>query len=235
MLDVEHAVVANTISIDGNKPALNIPAGATILSINGKEVANFFDIANELKASKGQEVKIDYLPANPKSSALSMVIPSYDSAIYAKASLAYSVPFSSLRQVYKAENPGQAIQMGLKKTKMFIVQTLITLKGLFTRSVSPTTLSGPLGIVTVSYTIASRSTMYYIYFMGLISACIAVMNLLPLPVVDGGVIILLIIEKIKGSPISQKIQEVISYGGLVLILLLFAWLIWNDTLNMIFM
>ena len=238
-LDVEHAVVANTIGIDGNKPALNIPDGATILSINGKEVANYYQIANELEALKGKQVKIDYLPADPKAPALSMVVPSFNGSIYAEASLAEyapkkSVPFASLRQVYKAENPGQAIQMGLKKTKMFIVQTIITLKGLFTRSISPTTLSGPLGIVTVSYTIASKSTMYYIYFMGLISACIAVMNLLPLPVVDGGVILLLIIEKIKGSPISQKIQEIISYGGLALILLLFAWLIWNDTLNMIF-
>jgi regulator of sigma E protease len=59
------------------------------------------------------------------------------------------------------------------------------------------------------------------------------MNLLPIPVVDGGVIVLLIIEKIKGSPISQKVQEVISYVGLAFIITLFVWLTYNDILNLI--
>ncbi|MCF7954847.1 MAG: site-2 protease family protein, partial [Phycisphaerae bacterium] len=72
-----------------------------------------------------------------------------------------------------------------------------------------------------------------IYFLGLISSCIAVMNLLPLPVVDGGVIVLLIIEKIKGSPLSQKVQGVISYAGVVFILTLFGWLLFNDALNIV--
>lgn len=235
MLDIEHPVVAKTIAFDEDNPALNIPAGATILKINGESIDNYYQIAQQLSASKGKKVTIDCLLPNAKKATLTAIIPSSDNAIYAEATLAAPVPFASLREIYKADNPAQAVTMGLKKTKQFVVQTLITLKGLFTRSISPTTLSGPLGIVTVSYTIASRSTMYYLYFLGLISSCIAVMNLLPLPVVDGGVIIMLIIEKIKGSPINQKIQEFISYGGLALILLLFGWLIWNDTLNMIFM
>lgn len=143
------------------------------------------------------------------------------------------VPFEALRENYKASGPIEAVGMGLKKTKMFIVQTVMTLKGLFSKSVSPSTLSGPLGIVTTSYTIARSSMSYYIYFMGLLSSCIAVMNLLPLPVVDGGVIVLLIVEKIKGAPLSQKAQGIISYVGLAFILSLFAWLIYNDALNFV--
>ena len=60
------------------------------------------------------------------------------------------------------------------------------------------------------------------------------MNLLPLPIVDGGVIVLLIIEKIKGSPVSVKAQEIISYAGLVLIISLFLWLTYNDLSNILF-
>jgi regulator of sigma E protease len=235
ILDIESPVVASTIAINDDIPGMKIPSGATITKINGAKIENYYQIAHALNAAKGKEVSIEYVSAKGKKSMVLTTAASTDDAIFAEAVLETSVPFASLREIYKADNPGQAVKMGVKKTKMFVVQTVITLKGLFTRSVSPTTLSGPLGIVTISYRIASKSTMYFIYFMGLISACIAVMNLLPLPVVDGGVIILLLIEKIKGSPISQKIQEIISYGGLAMILLLFAWLIWNDTLNMIFM
>ena len=99
--------------------------------------------------------------------------------------------------------------------------------------VSPQALSGPVGIVTMSYKIASQSIADYIYFLGLISSCIAVMNLLPLPIVDGGVIVLLVIEKVKGSPISPKIQEIISYAGMVFLGAVFLWLTYNDILNLI--
>ena len=58
------------------------------------------------------------------------------------------------------------------------------------------------------------------------------MNLLPLPIVDGGVIVLLIIEKIKGSPINMKVQEVISYAGLAFLGFVFIWLTYNDILNL---
>ena len=231
-LDTEHPVVAATLDFETAGTALPIPAGATILKINGQKVASFYDIVAELKMNKGKEVAVKYT-LNDTVETLNITVPSGDNSILAESNIAIGIPFENLKEVYKAAGPIDAIGMGLHKTSMFITQTLLTLKGLFTRSVSPTSLSGPLGIVTTSYTIASQSNMYYLYFLGLISSCIAVMNLLPLPIVDGGVIVLLIIEKLKGSPISYKIQEAISYAGLALILALFAWLFWNDALNII--
>ena len=142
------------------------------------------------------------------------------------------VPFENLKVCYKAGGPIEAVSMGVKKTESFIVHSCIMLGRLITRDVSPKVLSGPLGIVTASYSVAKESITYYVYLLGLISSCIAVMNLLPLPILDGGVIVLLIIEKIKGSPLSLKVQASISYVGLVLILVLFAWLFYNDFLNM---
>ena len=60
------------------------------------------------------------------------------------------------------------------------------------------------------------------------------MNLLPLPIVDGGVIILLLVEKIKGSPLNRQTQEIISYIGLVFILAVFVLLTFNDIRNLFF-
>ena len=82
--------------------------------------------------------------------------------------------------------------------------------------------------------VREKSLVYYVYWLGLISSCLAVVNFLPLPIVDGGVVVLLGIEKIKGSPISPRIQEIITYAGLALIGSAFLWLTYNDILNIIF-
>ena len=70
--------------------------------------------------------------------------------------------------------------------------------------------------------------------MGLISASIAVMNFLPFPLLDGGVATLMIIEKAKGSPISQRAQSAIAYTGLVLIIAFFLYVTWNDLTGVLF-
>lgn len=232
VLDAGSAVLAKTISVD--KPVqLDIPSGAIITAVDGEKVDNFFNIMRIIRKNQGQSISISYRVNDEDAGDVRLNIPTGHDYITVKANFDSIVPFEGLRETFKATGPIDAIGMGMQKTYMFVAQTIITLKRLFSGAVSPTTLSGPLGIVTASYNIASNSMTYYIYFLGLISSCIAVMNLLPLPVVDGGVIVLLIVEKIKGSPISQKMQGVISYAGLVFILALFGWLVFNDVLNIV--
>jgi len=75
--------------------------------------------------------------------------------------------------------------------------------------------------------------VYYVYLLGLISACIAVVNFLPLPPLDGGLIVLLLIEKVKGSALGERTQGIIAYTGWVLIGALFIYLTFNDIVNYI--
>ena len=85
----------------------------------------------------------------------------------------------------------------------------------------------------VSYTIAQKKSLtYYCYFMAMISVCIAVFNFLPLPVLDGGLFVLLIIEKIKGSPVPMKIQEIITYAGLAMIGVFFLYVTFQDIMKL---
>lgn len=232
-LDIEHAVVAKTIDLENGPSKLAIPSGATIVAVDGEKVSNFYDVIRIIRHNRGQRISVAYRVDDQDAGSVVLDIPSQYDFITTRTQINGYVYFDQLRKPYKASGPIEAVVMGFKKTKMFIVQTVMTLKRLFSGAISPTTLSGPLGIVTASYSIASQSMAYYIYFLGLISSCIAVMNLLPLPIVDGGVIVLLIIEKIKGGPLNQKVQGIISYVGLVFILGLFGWLLWNDFLNML--
>jgi regulator of sigma E protease len=243
ILDMEHPVVADTISVEDGPEPLEIPQGATIVAVDGEKVANFYDIMRIIRKNHGQRISMDYR-IGADGGGVSLNIPASDNYITTEADFAPPVPagfvptayvpFEYVTETYKADGAVVAIKMGLKKTYMFVAQTYVTLQRLISREVSPKTLVGPVGIVTMSYKIvASQSLTYYVYFLGLISSIIAVMNLLPLPIVDGGLIVLLIVEKIKGSPISRRTQEIISYIGLVFILALFLWLTYNDIINML--
>ena len=101
--------------------------------------------------------------------------------------------------------------------------------------VSPKALMGPVGIATFSYRIvADRPLIYYVYFLGLLSAMIAVFNFLPLPPLDGGLVVLLLVEKIKGSPLSERVQEIIAYTGWILVGTLFLYVTFNDIVRSLF-
>jgi regulator of sigma E protease len=82
--------------------------------------------------------------------------------------------------------------------------------------------------------VAAKPFIYYIYFLGLISASIAVLNFLPVPPFDGGLTVLLLVEKIKGSEISARAQEVIAYTAWAMLLTLVVYVTYNDILRIIF-
>jgi regulator of sigma E protease len=108
----------------------------------------------------------------------------------------------------------------------------VTLKQAISGLVSPKNFMGPVGIFTMSYKIvADQSIIDYAYFLALISAFIAVFNALPLLPFDGGHMLFLLIEKIKGSPVNEKVQAVVTYTGLVLVLGFALYVTFNDVIR----
>ncbi len=227
-LDLSHPAIA--FSLDANSALL--PAGATIKSIDGADVANFFDIASVLESRRAKTVKVVYLYGAEIATVSFSISP--QSQIQMKGLTAYNIPFKPLTRLYKASGPIDAAKMGVDKTVGFIMQSYMTIKGLIVGRISPKGLMGPVGIISASSTIiAEREFLQYINFMAIISACLAVMNFLPLPILDGGLVLLLIIEKLKGSPVNIKVQEIITYIGIALIGTLFVVITYNDIVRLI--
>ena len=139
------------------------------------------------------------------------------------------LPLKQLKRLYKGDTLLENLQLGMSRTYTFIAQTYLFLGGMFKGSVSAKAASGPVGILKMSYTVASqKSVIDFIYFLAVINICIAVFNFLPLPILDGGYIVILLIEKIKGSPVSEKVQEVVTYAGLIMIGSFFLYVTFND-------
>jgi regulator of sigma E protease len=219
-LDVDSTAAA---AAEANSPVLgDLPRGAEIVSVAGEKVNNYFDIAAVLEKHRGETVKAAY-HSILRDGEIRLAVPS-GGELYAMRALSfYDIPFKPLTKLYRAAGTGDALKMGTRKTVEFIAETYMTIKGLIVGDVSPKSLMGPVGMIAASSSIiAEKEYTRYLHFMGIISACLAVMNFLPLPILDGGLVILLIIEKIKGSPVHAKVQEGLTYVGLALIGLLFV-------------
>ncbi|MHC4737565.1 MAG: site-2 protease family protein [Planctomycetota bacterium] len=228
-LDGKHPVVAKAISAEEGPEPLAIPRGAVIEAVDGVEVASFYDVVRQIKANVGERVTIDWRVGEEVAGYASLDVCEGEEFITVKSGFAEFVPFERLERLYKATGPIEAIRMGYKKTIMFIVQSYVTLQGVIRGLISPKLLMGPVGIIAVSYNIvAERPLIYYVYFLGLINACIAVINLMPFLPFDGGHIVFLVVEKIKGSAVNERIQGAIAYVGLALIGLLFLYITFND-------
>lgn len=233
-LDANHAVVAKTIDVNDGPAGLAVPRGALLTAVDGTGVENFYEVIRALKQSGGKMVRIDYL-ADGKQGSVSFEMEQGADYITAKPTFAELIPFDGLERLYKADGPGEAIKMGYQRTTMFIAQSYLTLRRFVGGLVSPKNFMGPVGIIAFSYRIVSEQPfIYYVYFLSLISAFIAVFNSLPFLPFDGGHIVFLAIEKAKGSEVSPKIQGMVTYVGLALVGALAVYVTFNDVVRTFF-
>jgi len=123
--------------------------------------------------------------------------------------------------------------------KYLIRSTLLSLKELLTGGLGMKDLSGPVGVVDAigsTYEESKSEGMLAIwvnmlYMAALLSANLGVMNLLPLPALDGGRLVFLIIEAIRRKPVNRQVEGMIHFAGLMVLMLLMVVVMYNDILK----
>ncbi|HEX6576346.1 MAG TPA: RIP metalloprotease RseP, partial [Gemmatimonadaceae bacterium] len=123
---------------------------------------------------------------------------------------------------------GEAIASGWTATWRMAGTVIDALHGLATRKVSASELGGPIMIAQASVQAARSGMEQLLFLIALISTNLAVFNLLPIPVLDGGQIIIGLLEGIKGKSFSMKTREYILRAGIFAVLALFAFVTYND-------
>lgn len=130
----------------------------------------------------------------------------------------------------------KAINYGFAKFGSIISSMSATIGGLFTGKIALKALSGPVGIYQVVGTSLSYSfvaaVQYIMYIIAFLSINVGFINILPFPAFDGGHILFLLIEKIKGSPLNSKFENIAHTIGFILILLLMFIVTINDIINL---
>ncbi len=136
--------------------------------------------------------------------------------------------FQYAQIIDKADGPLDAISRGISESRRVMLQTYITFLRLFEGSVQVKHLKGPVGIAHIGTQIASQGWVWVLFFMALISINLAVVNFLPLPIVDGGQFLMLMYEWIRGKPVPIVVQNLATMAGLLLIGTIFLYVTFND-------
>jgi regulator of sigma E protease len=135
--------------------------------------------------------------------------------------------------VIDQRGPIEALGQATSETWRLSTATLGMLGRMVMGKASLDNLSGPITIARLADQSARLGISRFLFFLGLISLSLAIINLLPIPMLDGGHLLYYLVEIIKGSPVSQHTQVVGQYVGLMLIVMLMGIAIFNDILRLI--
>ncbi len=136
--------------------------------------------------------------------------------------------YGSLAQPLPAMSWSRSIDKGTTATITSIGSMYRLIQSLFQRRVDVSQLSGPIRIAQVAYAIAGENTAGFIQFIGLLSINLAVVNFLPIPPLDGGKMICLLGEAVRGRPVPESWQVMLTNAGVVFVLVLMVFVLFQD-------
>jgi regulator of sigma E protease len=229
-IDLMNPIVAD---VRGGSPAAaaGIAPGDVFTGVNGAKVDNWIELFNALKGLKGRQLAISFESSGSveKTARVGTLGPSvFDPQDYRFVLFPGPREFTILMGRTVKKNPFAAILWGFRETWNFIAMTYASVAGTFRGTISYKELSGPVGIGSMAIQAGRAGIIDFIYFMAILSVSLAVLNFLPLPVVDGGYVVFLLIEMIRGKPLSLKVQSTISMVGMAFLISFFVLLTWND-------
>ena len=129
--------------------------------------------------------------------------------------------------------PLAALPAALRETGKLAGDSLGMMRRMLTGHASVKNISGPITIARVANASAERGVDWFLYFLALLSLSLCIINLLPIPILDGGHLLYYLIELVKGSPLSERVMAAGQYVGLALLAGLMGLAFYNDILGLV--
>ncbi len=222
--DVESNAVAITPGSAAEEAGM--ADGDRIVRIDSKEVGGFSDVQSAAKdAGQDQELALEVDRGGE--------ILTFRLAPRAWRPPSYGFGIKDAQYVYRADGPADAVRDGFALSWKFLQESWLTLKRILFRQVSGQNIGGIITIGVVSHSFASTGLTKLFYFLCMLSMNLAFLNVLPIPVLDGGHLLFLLIEKLKGSPVSERVHGYSQLVGVVLIVSLMVYVTFNDVVRWI--
>lgn len=218
--------IISKVEKDSAIEKVGIEAGDKIVKINGKKVSTSDDVS--LYIALADPTKKNTFTVERDGKTIDFKVKPKKVEEGKEVSYKYGM---MLKQK-KTKGFGNAIVYTYKKTGSIFKQMFITVKSLFTGGVKVSQLSGPVGIYSVVGEQAKTGLANIIYLIAFLSINVGFLNLLPIPAFDGGHILFIIIEMIKGSPVKPELENKIHTIFLMLLLLLMLIVTFNDILRL---
>jgi len=215
--------------VQKNGPAyqIGIRSGDMIETVNGNPVIRWSEMARliqsrpdtliTLRWRSGEQVRTDTLTT------LSMEVPGEDGEMITAGYVGITSKVT-LKRIGIFRTAMESVRWTLQTTR----EILQFIKGLMTGKVSARMVGGPIFIAQVAGQTARQGFDYLIFYIALLSVNLALINVLPVPVLDGGQLCILLVESLKGSSLSQRQRLIAQQIGLALIILLIIFVMFND-------
>ncbi|MGO1247677.1 MAG: sigma E protease regulator RseP [Oceanisphaera sp.] len=215
---------------DGPAGLAGIKNGDVLQAINGESLSSWQQLVSKVQAAPEKELELDVLRDGQRLS-LILTPARHESSerVIGYAGLAPKVlPVADEYRFDMRYGLFAAVGAGVERTWDLTVLTFQMLGKLVTGVVSVDNLSGPISIAKGAGATADYGLVYFLGFMALVSVNLGIINLLPLPVLDGGHLLFYIIEAVTGRPVPEKIQEVGFKVGAALLMMLMGLALFND-------
>ncbi len=206
-----------------------IVSGDKIISIDGKNIVFWEEIKPLVADSDGKEVKVVIERSSVKKTFLIKPKLSNTKNMFGEEVPTYLIGISpSGKFVIDRKNPWKASVTAIQKTWEISKLTIVAVVKMFEGVISPRTLGGPIFIAQVAGEQVREGIIPFIFFMAILSINLGVINLFPIPVLDGGHIFFYLIEIVTRREISIKVKEISQQIGFVLLVMLMLFVIMID-------
>lgn len=218
---------------DGAAEGAGLIIGDRIAAVDGQLIKNYGDLVSVVSALPGRQVALEYVRAG-QSHVIDLTIG--EQQVEGETRGLLGVRTSSDIGAYyylRKFGPIASISQAAQRTWTSTLFTLRMLGRMVTGDVSIKNISGPINIAQFAGDSAQRGLNEYMAFLALVSISLGVLNLLPVPVLDGGQIVYQTIELAKGSPLSERSQIIGQQFGILALILLMSFAFYNDIARII--
>ena len=225
-----------TVQAESAAAAAGFQPGDLVTAIDGKPIESFTDIQKIVSVSAGRslEFTLDRGGARINLKAIPALREVKDifGNVIRQGVLGISRSMSPGDVRTERVSPVTAVAMGVEQTWFVIERTMTYLADVVRGRESPDQLGGPIRIAQVSGQVASVGGIAFINLAAVLSVSIGLLNLFPIPLLDGGHLLFYAIEAVRGRPLSERAQEVGFRIGLAIVLMLMIFATFNDILRL---
>lgn len=223
--------IIGQVIADGVGSRAGLQAGDEIIAANHSEILTWMDFVKEIRSNPGKTLELEILRHGQMLTLTVTPEASTENGIQVgKIGVAPVVNQAEIDELLVTVSYPivQSLQKAVLKTWETTVLTLQMLVKMITGDVSWKNVSGPISIADYAGQSAQMGLVSYLAFLALISVSIGVLNLLPIPILDGGHLMYYLIEIVKGSPLSDKAMLIGQKIGLTMLFMLMTFAIYND-------
>ncbi|WP_332675332.1 RIP metalloprotease RseP [Aromatoleum sp.] len=221
---------------DGAAAKAGLEVGDTVVSLDGQPVESWIDLVERVRAAPGQPLAAVVSRNGARiETTLTPEVAEEDGEQVGKVGIAVAEPLEGREEMFAVVRYGVVEGLGkaIGQTWETSVLSLKMIGRMIVGEVSWKNLSGPVTIADYAGQSAKLGLSHYLKFIALISISLGVLNLLPIPVLDGGHLLYYVIEIIKGGPIPERVMEIGQQIGLVALAMLMAFAFYNDITRLI--